>query len=98
MLTQTEILIKTLHQMGNSFSSNEFSRQARVNGITDFQVASGLLGKFLHKYAYQGNSKRLWYKEKPNNVNVNEQVQFAINILKQNGYKILKPVSEYIEI
>ena len=93
-----EILEKTLNQMDIVFSSNEFSEKAKKNGINQFQINNGIIADFLHKNAIQGDTKRMWEKINFNNYQKSDEIMTAINLLKSNGYKILKPVSDWIEI
>ncbi len=95
-----EILQKTLGQMRVSFSSNEFSKKARKNGLTDFEVANGVIATFLHRNAIQGETRRTWSKRinlTPNKSN-SDKLMDAITLLKDNGYRVLKPVSEWQEV
>lgn len=95
------ILDKTFNEMNYTFSSNEFSRKAKKYGINQFQINSGLLASYLHQNAKQLHSKRMWVKNNISNFdNKNDSLSIdeAINILKKNGYKVMKPINEWVEI
>ena len=42
--------------------------------------------------------RKKYLKEAPAETNVSDPIQEAINLLKENGYKILKLTTEYIEV
>lgn len=89
-------LEKTLSQMGNYFSSNEFSEQARDNGVSERQIKNGAIATFLHENAVQCETRRMWRKK---TINKSEyRITEAIELLKSHGYKVLKPVSEWVEL
>ena len=101
----TNNLYIALDLMPQRFSSNEFSAICQRNGVSKEYCASGRLGEFLHKYAIQLESKRMWMK-KPNFkdvIKVNNQYtslteKEAIDYLKKLGYKIYKPQTEFKEV
>lgn len=100
-----DILKKTLEQMSPSFTSNEFSRKAKRNGLTKREVANGVIALFLHRSAIQGETRRTWKKINCSTTNQyksdkiqSDAIMDAIDLLKSNGYKILKPVSDWIEL
>jgi len=97
-----EVLFKTLSKMKNNFSSNEFSLTAKKLGLNKRAVANGVVGNFLHVNAVQGDTRRMWTKrnqkietfkrDKP------DEIMYAIDLLKSNGYKILKQVSDWVDV
>jgi len=95
-----DILKKTLDEMNYSFSSNEFSKKARKNGLSKREVDNGVIALFLHRNAIQGETRRMWRKHNglKSDKDKSDKIMEAIDLLKSNGYKILKPVSDWIEI
>ena len=97
-----QILHKTLREMPHIFSSNEFSKQAIKNGLTRREVGNGACASFLHIYAYQcESSRRMWQKsaEIPKLTDSSiPDIQSAISLLKSNGYRIMKEVSDWVEM
>lgn len=96
-----DILLKTLNEMNFTFSSNEFAKKARKNGLTKQEVDNGAVASFLHRNALNAGSKRMWRKAAlipPTNDSKVDKINEAINLLKSKGYKIMKPVSEWIEL
>jgi hypothetical protein len=95
------ILHKTLSEMNYVFSSNEFSKLARHYGISNHLVHSGALSSFLHKNARQMESRRMWTKlngQIHHKEQSTDKITDAISLLKQNGYKIMKPINDWIEL
>ena len=100
-----ETLKKTLEQMSSTFSSNEFSKKAKKNGVLRKEINNGVLALFLHRNAIQGDTRRMWTKKNvvaENNVVSkkvsSDKISEAIELLKNNGYRILKPVSDWVEL
>lgn len=96
-----DILKKTLDEMKFYFSSNEFSKKARKNGLSKQQVNNGAIAFFLHRNAVQGETRRMWRKHNKGltpNYELSDKIMEAIDLLKANGYKIMKPVSDWIEV
>lgn len=92
-----EILDKTLNQMPHCFSSNYFAKKAKINGLTQLEVNNGVVSSYLsHKCIKDKTSRRMWYKQDISTNN--NELQYAINLLKLNGYKVMKPVNDWIEI
>lgn len=89
---------KTLQEMNNEFTSNEFSLRARENGATEASIVSGRMFNFLLSNTYR-DGKRLWRKKKAVNFekDTNDEEK-AVALLKSLNYKILKPVSEWKEV
>ena len=82
--------------MPNSFTSNEFNKRAMKNGYPSKNLKRKGLASFIRKYAdnaYQGS--KTWVKrDKANSImSENEMIEH----LKSKGYKIMKPVNEWVE-
>jgi hypothetical protein len=98
------ILDKALDEMQNTFSSNEFSEVARKLGITERQIRRGMVTTYLHENAQRHpDSKRMWDKRVNGNIDLfnaptDMEIKKAIALLKSNGYKIMQPVNEFVEI
>lgn len=88
-----ERLIKTLNEMNNTFSSNEFSEKAKKNGVSQYEINNGIIASFLHDNSIQ-LTRRLWEKKDTNHLAIIK----AIELLKQNGYKVFKSVTDYVEV
>jgi hypothetical protein len=96
-----EILHKTLSQMPTTFSSNEFSQKAARNGLSQKDIKQGVIALFLHQHAKQAGTRRSWQKDKektPEKLKQDKLLE-AIKIIKEDGsYKILKKVTEWVEV
>lgn len=96
------ILQKALLEMSATFSSNEFAEKAKQLGYPDKLIKSGKLGQFLHRTCLQSpDSKRIWYKTQKANTELdfeNDSLTKAIAIIKANGYRIMKQVTDWKEI
>ena len=95
-----DILKKTLDEMNFSFSSNEFCKKARKNGLSKREVDNGVIAFFLHKNAVQGYTRRMWRKHNglTSDKKLSDKIMEAIDLLKSNGYKVLKPVTDWIDV
>jgi hypothetical protein len=101
-----DILKKTLDEMYVSFSSNEFSKQAKRNGLSQQEVNNGAIAHFLSRNCFRGNSRRLWRKNPTTTTasitiaekHKNDSVADAISLLKSKGYRIMKPTTDWIEL
>jgi len=91
----SDILKKTLAEMKSVFSSNEFSKKAKKNGLSAKEINNGVIALFLHQNAIQMESRRMW--KKYNGVNLND-LSDAIQLLKSHGYKVMKPVNDWVEV
>lgn len=56
------LLQKVYDKMNASFSSNEFSRIAKIEGLSQRDINRGVIADFLHKKKVKQISKRLWIK------------------------------------
>jgi hypothetical protein len=111
MKTIRQILEKTITEMPNTFTSNEFGKQATLNGYPNKRSQNKHFSKFLIKYAEnEGFRSKTWHKkvrkkyfdDKPiireKIVSTFDNVEEAIKLLKSKGYKIMKPINEWVEI
>ena len=97
------ILNNTLNQMDNVFTSNLFAKVAEKNGITRKEIEYDCIAQFLKQKCKRFESNRKWVKKsfnKEKNSGTKELIKSdediineAIEILKINGYRILKPLS-----
>jgi SOS-response transcriptional repressor LexA len=90
------LLHQVLDKMPQRFSSNQFSIKAQKMGLSKQEVANGTIGLFLHQHSIQSTTRRMW--EKNNDKKTKTTIEEAIDLLKRNGYKIMKPISEYVEV
>lgn len=92
------ILEKTMYEMPNSFTSNEFNKRAIKNGYPTKNLKGKGLASFIRKYAdnaYKGS--KTWVKrDKNKNTGIISEPEM-IEYLKSKGYKIMKPVNEWVE-
>ena len=95
-----DILNKTLSEMNFTFSSNEFSKKAQKNGLSQMEVDNGVIALFLHRNALQLGTKRMWIKKNvvSSDKQKSDEITIAIDLLKSKGYKISKPVTEWVEL
>ena len=104
-----EILNNTLNQMENVFTSNLFAKVAEINGITRKEIEYDCIPPFLKQKCKRYGSNRRWIKKQSNNIerypttknqikSDEDIINEAIEILKLNGYRILKPVSDWVEL
>lgn len=90
------ILEKTIKEMPNSFTSNEFNKRAVKNGYPAKNLKRKGLSNFIKKYAdnaYAGS--KTWVKKNQNQSKMTDEDM--IKHLKNKGYKIMKPVNDWIE-
>lgn len=105
-MRNTDILEKVLLKMNHTFTSNEFCKCAKDMGYSQSLINKGNVSKFLHENTLRHhNSKRFWTKKLKTHLvtrvyeNDNtENIRQAIQLLKENGYKVLKANIKYIEI
>ena len=91
------VLEKTMKEMPNSFTSNEFNKLAIKNGYPASSLRKKGLASFIRRYAdnaYEGS--KTWIKKEVINKNTMSDEKM-IQYLKSKGYKILKQVSEWAE-
>ena len=95
-----DILNKTLSEMNFTFSSNEFSKKDQKNGLSQMEVDNGIIAFFLHRNAVQLGTTRMWRKKNvvSSDKQKSDEITIAIDLLKSKGYKISKPVTEWVEL
>jgi hypothetical protein len=98
-MTNEQLLEVTFAQMPNEFTSNEFTNKLRKNRYDNRWIANHDNVKYLQQHAIQLSLRR-WKKINvriDTNVNL-DKIQEAIELLKSQGYKVMKQISEYREI
>lgn len=93
------ILKQTLDQMPMIFSSNIYSIAAQKNGLDKYLINQGIIVTFLSKNCKRV-SKRIWEKKPTNTSEITdaEKLAEAIKLVKSFGYKVMKPVNEWVEL
>lgn len=93
------ILNQTLDQMPLVFSSNYFSIKAQKNGLDKYLINQGVIAQFLEKNCIRLGRRR-WQKKptKVTDVTPSDKLAEAIRLVKSYGYKVLKPVNEWVEL
>ena len=100
-ITQRQILEKTMNEMPNIFTSNEFTKRAILNGLPKPRNNNGF-GDFIEFYAvneYKGS--KTWSKKQQvfkNTETISIDEKTCIDFLKSKGYKILKPINQFEEV
>lgn len=98
-----KILEKTMNEMPNSFTSHEFNKRAIKNGYPAKNLKRKGLANFIRKYAdnaYEGS--KTWVQRSAKEKKEDRQYTFVtfdeiISFLKSKGYKIMRPVNEWVE-
>lgn len=91
-----KILEKTIEQMPEWFTSNEFNKLAIQNGYPARRLRQKGLSSFLRRYAdnaYKGS--KTWIKRNTKTDDLNDIEMIAY--LKNRGYKIMKPIKDWVE-
>ena len=92
--------------MPRIFTSNAFNSQAVKNGYPKRLLKNNGLAWFLHKYADNDkNRTKTWVKRNTGIIYSKEVIKVykfkdvdeIISFLKNKGYKIMKPVSDWVE-
>ncbi len=91
-------LTRTLEEMPFVFSSNAFAKKAQRNGVSKAEINNGVLPNFLHKHATQLNSRRMRQKKTTAIRHDVTNILEAIELLKKNNYKVMKQVTDWIEV
>ena len=112
MKNYNSILQKTAAEMPDVFTSHEFNRRAIQNGFPAIKIKHCGLAKFIRKFATNDERfSKTWtkipdkkaYKEikmsdfstiKTMSMTEDEMIIF----LKNKGYKIMKPIQDWIEL
>lgn len=103
-MSKLEILEKTMREMPDIFTSNNFSKIASLNGYPTHLLGNKGLGWFIKRYAYNEDKySKTWTKKtfrgfhkKDPPPDLITDAEMIIH-LKSKGYKIMKPVNEWIE-
>ena len=90
-----DLFEKTLNQMPFEFTSNQFMKQAKKNGLYIRRLAEVIKPYAENKYPA---SKTYVKKQKYHLTNTKLTEQQMINALKEKGYRIMKPVNDWVEI
>jgi len=102
------ILEKTMNEMPNGFTSNEFNKKAVQNGYSKELLERKGLSRFIKIYAdnaYPGS--KTWIKKPKKHTNNSESnlennglndLQSAILMVKKAGLKVMKPVNDWVEV
>ena len=82
--------------MPSTFTSNEFNKKAVKNGYPERNLRRKGLASFIKRYADNayGGSKTWVKRNKTISIMSDEEM---INYLKNKGYKVMKPVNEWVE-
>lgn len=107
------IFLKTFDEMPKHFTSFQFTRRLIHNGFPEHKIKNNGVGKFLHVYAENEYFRsKTWTKRtsvsiprnelKLNDVKEQSSTEMTdeqmIQHLKSKGYKIMKPIKEWIEL
>jgi hypothetical protein len=99
-----DVIKKTMDEMPKVFTSHEFNAKAIKNGYPEGLLQRKGLAKYIRKYADNGEEfSKTWTKipvQKETKlceyISEND-TELMIFYLKKKGYKIMKPVSEWVE-
>ena len=109
-MKQTEILERTFTQMPNVFTTNDFKIKAIENGYFVCNTIGQRWFPFLRKYADNNKVKGKTWTKRDNYKNQSvkstqesimpqgEDLSKAIQMVKAAGYKVMKPVNDWIEL
>jgi len=102
--TKMDILQKTMGEMPNVFTSQEFNKRAIINGYSERILRKKGLGGFIKQFAKNEPRGKLWTKIEPTFFEVEapkkkdeDYIEKMISILKSKGYKVMKPVDKWEE-
>ena len=110
MKNYDSILQKTAAEMPRIFTSNEFNRRAIKNGFPAIKIKHCGLAKFIRKFATNDERFSKTWTKIPDKKAYKEiemsdfstissmTVDEMIIILKNEGYRIMKPVQDWIEL
>ena len=96
LLTKRNQLLKAMEEVGDTFSTIELFRIMRNNGCPKAWLENNRMMPFLKEVSNQV-SKKCWQKIPSEVADENFEME-CIDYLKQKGYKIMKPVQEYVEL
>jgi len=113
--TTLDIIVKTINDMPDIFTSREFNIKAIANGYPERMLKGKGLAVFIARFAKNDyhRSKRWTKLTAPEftDLKINKQTELteltefnfdlslekAVELLKNNGYKVMKPVSDWVE-
>lgn len=89
--------------MPDFFSSFDFAKKARENGVPAKITEQGHGRDFLLKHTpTRQMTAKTWWKNSSTGKQIKEdkedRISEAIKLLKEKGYKILKPINEWVEL
>lgn len=104
-----EILESILYEMPQVFTSNYFCKVARKKGVHENIIVNGGIAAFLWQNCDpttstgNGTRTRTWLKKNQTTlinkvVADDNDIQKAIKLLKDNGYKIMMVKQEFVEV
>jgi hypothetical protein len=103
--TKTDQLLQSYLQLAfdelpDVFTGKKFAKTLKARGV---YCTTTMRIKFLHENAKHYNSRENWVKNKycakqPEKDNVIDPETKCINFLISRGYKILKPITEWVEL
>lgn len=95
-----ENLKQALEKMPYTFTSHMFCRVAANYGLTKRDIDNGVVAYFLKQNCNQLSSKRSWAKKTAgtNTIFQTSTLEEAIKMVKDAGYKVMKPVNEWQEV
>lgn len=99
-----KILLETLNELPDTFTSQDFTKLALANGYPEHIMKKKGFGRWLKKYAdNQYHRSKIWTKKTAKTPKSTDgllqfaedfkqknPIQDAIDLLKKNGYKIYK--------
>ena len=110
--TTLDIIVKTINDMPDRFTSREFNSVAITNGYPERMLKGKGLAPLIARFA-----KNDYYRSKTwtkltapefTDLKTNKQTELiefnfdlslekAVELLKNNGYKVMKPVADWVE-
>jgi hypothetical protein len=98
-----ECLKKTMREMPDVFTSNQFNSHAVKNGYPKTLLERKGLAHFISQHAFnEYKHSKTWTKNSASPQPITAKIQWMteeemIEHLKMKGYKIMKPISEWME-
>jgi superfamily I DNA and/or RNA helicase len=101
-----DVLQEALKQMPDRFTSQMFTREAIKKGYSERMIKNNGAKSFLHAHAVNDfRGSKTWTKKtviKKKELDFSAASEFAleamVETLKSHGYKVLKPVNEWVEL
>lgn len=110
--TTLDIIVNTINEMPDRFTSREFNAAAVINGYPErMRKGKGLaplIARFAKNDYYRSKTWTKLTAPEFTNVKTNQQTQLnecscnlslekAIELIKKNGLKVMKPVADWVE-